>query len=241
VRLSLKSLQLFSAIVEQKSITKAARASNIALAAASRRLTLLEQEAGIRLINRTSGGVELTAAGASTLFHVRRILQQIEDLQAQLADYGKGVRGVISVHVNTSALLQYVPKDLGTFAALHPDIKVSLQERWSSEIVEAVRAGTADIGIVLSQKAAEAKRPLRLRVQVKSFEGVCRMVQAGLGVGILPQGAVKEMVKGMSLKLVPLSDRWADRKMYICVRDPKDLSQVAWQLVEHLREKASVV
>jgi DNA-binding transcriptional LysR family regulator len=292
MRISLKSLELFSTIAEQKSITRAARASNIALAAASRRLTLLEQEAGIRLFNRSNSGAELTPAGMSALSSVRRILQQIEELKVLLMDYGKGVKGVVRVYANTSALLQHVPADLGTFAALFPDIKIHLQERWSSDIIQAVRDGTADVGItmespeatgltlyeyrtdhlaavtprsqalprriafaklldfdlvtlessttmlrLLSHKAADEKRPLRLRVQVKSFEAVCRMVQAGLGIGILPQGAVREMVKGMNLKLVPFTDKWANRTMYICVRDPGDLSLVAWQLVEHLRGK----
>jgi|SRR5579871_239430 len=289
MRFSLKTLQLFAAIVEQRSITRAARASHIALAAASRRLTEFEQEAGTRLVNRNRTGVELTAAGRSALFHVQRVLQELEELRIQLLDYSKGVKGVVHIHVNTSALLQYVPKDLGTFSELYPDIKILLREGWSSDIVQAVRDGSADVGIVmegadtlgltayeyrtdhlavvalrsmtlprkimwsqlleldlvtlessasmlrlLSDKAMQEKRPLRLRAQVKSFEAVLRMVQAGLGVGILPQGAVQEMVKGMNLKLVPIDDAWAERKMYICVRDPRQISMVAWQLVEHL-------
>ncbi|MEO6018519.1 MAG: LysR substrate-binding domain-containing protein, partial [Polaromonas sp.] len=63
------------------------------------------------------------------------------------------------------------------------------------------------------QAALAANRPLKLRMQVRSFDAVCHMVASGLGVAILPKGATLPMVKSMKLGWRPLSDAWAQRRL----------------------------
>ncbi|RYX96083.1 MAG: LysR family transcriptional regulator [Comamonadaceae bacterium] len=65
------------------------------------------------------------------------------------------------------------------------------------------------------QAALAANRPLKLRMQVRSFDAVCHMVASGLGVAILPKGAILAMVKNMNLAWRPLSDGWAQRRLLI--------------------------
>lgn len=55
-------------------------------------------------------------------------------------------------------------------------------------------------------------------MQVQSFEAVCRLVAAGQGIGVLPRGAVDNLKQTMKLRAIALSDGWADRQMYVCVR-----------------------
>ena len=86
----------------------------------------------------------------------------------------------------------------------------------------------------LMRAAASVNRPLRLRVQVWSFEAMCRMVQAGLGVGVLPRKAAEMFSASHELRLVPLTDDWATRQHLICVRELKTLPAHARRLVEHL-------
>ncbi|WBY01039.1 LysR family transcriptional regulator [Ramlibacter tataouinensis] len=74
---------------------------------------------------------------------------------------------------------------------------------------------------------------LRLRVQVQSFEAVCRLVAAGQGIGLLPKGAVKALKHSMKLRLIDLTDDWANREMYVCVKKGR-LSPPVTQFVEHL-------
>jgi DNA-binding transcriptional LysR family regulator len=73
-----------------------------------------------------------------------------------------------------------------------------------------------------------------LRIQVKSFEAVCRMIESGLGIGVLPKGAADNFVGSMNLKLVRLEDTWAERRMLVCVQTLDRLSLLARRLVEHL-------
>jgi DNA-binding transcriptional LysR family regulator len=71
-------------------------------------------------------------------------------------------------------------------------------------------------------------------VQVKSFDVLARMVQAGLGIGVLPEAATAAFARPMGLRLISLTDAWATRRMYVCVRQYASLPAPARQLVDHL-------
>jgi DNA-binding transcriptional LysR family regulator len=291
MRPDLASLTLFIRIAETKSITKAAAACHIALAAASRRVSQLEDQFGVELLHRTPRGVELTPAGEALLFHARQMMERVDQMRAEISDYTMGAKGVVRMQANASALAQYLPEDLAAFSATHPAIKVSLGEERSSAIVAALLAGHTDVGIVMegaegadaiqlydyradtlvcalpvkhplraktlafnqlldhdfvglesntvisrlcAHQADLAGKPLRLRVQVKSFDVVARLIQAGLGIGVLPEAAVKVYAKSMGLRFIRLSDAWAQRRMFVGVRDYRLLPAAARQLVDHL-------
>ncbi|HVK42394.1 MAG TPA: LysR substrate-binding domain-containing protein [Phenylobacterium sp.] len=87
----------------------------------------------------------------------------------------------------------------------------------------------------LSAKAVREGRPLRLRVQLRSFDAVCRLVECGVGVGIVPETTARRAAKTMSLGVVTLADDWALRDLTICVRALDELAPYARQLVESLR------
>jgi len=290
MRPDLASLALFVRIAETRSITKAAQAGHIALAAASRRVSQLEDQFGVQLLYRTARGVELTPAGNALLFHARQMLGKVDEMRAEISDYSKGAKGIVRVAANASALAQYLPLDLAKFAAAHPAIKLALGEERSAAIVEAVRTGATDVGIVMEgadapglelydyredvlcavmprkhpvrarklafarlldhdfvglegntvisqillAQAARAGKPLRLRVQVKSFDVVARLVQAGLGIGVLPEEAALAFAKPMGLRLVHLTDGWARRRMFVCVKQYASLPSAARLLVDSL-------
>jgi DNA-binding transcriptional LysR family regulator len=90
---------------------------------------------------------------------------------------------------------------------------------------------------LLSDQAAVAMKPLRLRVQVKAFASQCRMIESGLGVGVLPEGAARPFVGALKLRMLQLADLWAVRKMYVCVRDYDLLPAIAKRLVDHLSKR----
>jgi DNA-binding transcriptional LysR family regulator len=87
----------------------------------------------------------------------------------------------------------------------------------------------------LADKASRVGRPLRLRVQLRSFDAVCRLVERNVGVGIVPETTVRWAEKTMAIKAVELTDPWALRDLSICVRDYKALPPYARQLVDHMR------
>jgi DNA-binding transcriptional LysR family regulator len=87
----------------------------------------------------------------------------------------------------------------------------------------------------LTGKAAQVGKQLRLRVQLRSFDAVCRLVECNVGVGIVPETTARRAALSMAIKAVELTDPWAARDLKICVRDMKTLPPYARQLVEHLR------
>jgi DNA-binding transcriptional LysR family regulator len=74
-----------------------------------------------------------------------------------------------------------------------------------------------------------------LRIQLRSFDAVCRMVERNVGVGIVPASTVRWAAKTMAIKAIDLTDPWAPRELTICVRDFGALPPFARQLVEHMR------
>lgn len=77
-------------------------------------------------------------------------------------------------------------------------------------------------------------RRLNLRIQVGNFEAACRLVEADVGVGILPHSAARRHAQSMAIAIVPLTDDWALRQMQVCVRSLQALPAFARDLVDLL-------
>ena len=284
------SLALFARVAETHSITKAASASHIALAAASRRMSLLDHQFGIKLLERSARGAELTPAGRAVLYRARLILSQVDQLRAEVAEFAGGTKGHVRIQASASAISQSLPGDLATFAAAAPHVAIDLEERASGEIAQAVREGATDVGILmegtvleglehfeyevdrlvvvvprnhplrgksilfsatleydfvglerdtaisrlLTDRAAVAQKVLRARVLVRSFAAMCKIVESGLAIGVLPEGAARPFLSTMKLRIIRLGDTWATRHMYVCIRDYQTLPAIARKLFDHL-------
>ncbi|HEY2758900.1 MAG TPA: LysR substrate-binding domain-containing protein [Pseudolabrys sp.] len=90
----------------------------------------------------------------------------------------------------------------------------------------------------LAEKATRVGRAIRLRVQLRSFDAICRLVECNVGVGIVPETTVERTAHTMAITAVALADPWAQRELTICVRDENALPPYARQLVDHLRASA---
>jgi DNA-binding transcriptional LysR family regulator len=88
--------------------------------------------------------------------------------------------------------------------------------------------------LFLLQKADAANKSLKIRIQMGTFEAVCRMVQAGIGVGVVPESAANRYAESMSVRIVPLREEWAVGQLKICVRSLKLLPAFARDLVQQL-------
>jgi molybdate transport repressor ModE-like protein len=148
LRFDLTDLRLFLHVAEAASITHGANRSNMALASASERIRAMEDALGAPLLERRRRGVQLTPAGVALLQHARIITQQLERMRGELTEYAKGLRGHVRLLSNTAATAEFLPAALGGFLLAHANIDVDLEERPSGEIVRAVAAGLADVGIV---------------------------------------------------------------------------------------------
>lgn len=87
----------------------------------------------------------------------------------------------------------------------------------------------------LADKAARLGSSLNLRVQLRSFDAVCRLVEAGVGVGVVPQSTAARVAQAKPLSVIELEDDWAVRDLTLCVRRFADLRPYAQDLVRSLR------
>jgi len=296
-RIDLTSLQLFVAVCELGSIGRAAEREFLAASAVSKRLADLEAAVQTPLLLRHSRGVRPTPAGESLLHHARTVLFGLERMQGELDEYAGGVRGHVRVHANISAIVGFLPEDLGHFARSYPHIKVDLQEHLSGAVQYAVREGAADLGIchlgaaagatalearsyrsdrlvlavpeghalagregvrfdevldwdivglhanssislAMRAAAATAGRPLRQRIQVTGVDAMCRMIDNGLGIGLLPDRAFTFLQGVGRLRAIALDEPWAERQLSLVARDFSALPVSAQLLAEQLAAQA---
>ncbi len=95
-------------------------------------------------------------------------------------------------------------------------------------------AGTA-LQETLDHHAARFSRRLKMRVRLNNFDSIARMVESGIGVGVLPETAARRYQQSMAIEIVPLTDAWAPRHFIICVRSFASLPPQAKWLVEYLK------
>lgn len=148
MRFDITDLRLFLATIEGGSITRGADRSALTLASASARIRGMEEALGAPLLERGRRGVVPTSAGRALEYHARLILAQIERMQGELAEYGRGLRGHVRLMSNSAALAEHLPKPLADFLVNHPQIDIDVDEQPSHAIGEAVARGSADIGVL---------------------------------------------------------------------------------------------
>jgi len=168
------------------------------------------------------------------------------DLEERLSDEivgliaeGVGDVGIVAGTVEVGALETY-PFRSDRFVVVaapgHPLAQrnmVRFAEVLEYDIVGLERSSSLQRFLV--SKAAREGRPLKARVQLRSFDAVCRMVEAGVGVGVVPQTTARRAARTMSLALIDLADDWALRELTIVVRAASDLRPYARELVAALR------
>lgn len=286
MRFDLVTLNLVLAIADTRSITRGAERENLALAAASKRLSDLEARLGVSLFDRHARGVLPTEAGRALLRHIRGLNASLHALESEVVEFSRGIKGHLRLVANPSAIAEHLPADLAAFATAHPGIRVSLEELTSTEVQAAVAEGRADAGIfvgpatepaleawpyrdgqlailvptghVLARKAGagpgpSAKkpghgfdalldfdivglhagtaaheqmleraralgRPLTARMQVHGFDAIAQLVEAGLGVAVLPAVVAERYAKVFRVQPLVLREDWARRQYLLAVR-----------------------
>ena len=86
----------------------------------------------------------------------------------------------------------------------------------------------------LAQVTDGLGKPLKLRIQLSSFDAMCRMIGAGVGVGIVPESAARRNQAAMGISLIELTDAWSVRERYVLARKRDALPRYAKSLIATL-------
>lgn len=148
--LDLTSLRYFVAVCESGNISRAADKEHVVPSAVSKRLTQLEVDLGVSLLERQRRGVSPTGAGEILLEHSRAILASAHRIAHDVASHGTDVRGHVRLLGTVSSIAESLPDDVAAFMKIpaHREIKVDLHEGLGRDIARSVREGNASLGIL---------------------------------------------------------------------------------------------
>jgi DNA-binding transcriptional LysR family regulator len=202
----------------------------------------------IRVLSNTNALTEFLPEALSSFLashpHVSVDLEErLSDEIVGLIAEGVADLGVVAGTVDTSALETFpFRKDRFVLVvardhALAKRTKIAFAQVLDHDFVGLDRSSA--IQRFLADKAARIGEPLRLRVQLRSFDAVCRLVECKVGIGIVPDTTARRVSRTMAIATVALTDPWAVRELTICVRSLGELPPYARELVEHLRVGAT--
>jgi len=153
LKYDLTDLKVFLAVVEEGNLSRGALRCHLAPSSVSVRIRALEASFGTALLDRTGRGVSPTSAGLVLAENARLAIAQLEQMHAALQPFANGVTGRVILFANNNAISSFLPDDLAKFFQAFPSVRVSLEERNSSEIVSALVEGRCDVGIVVVETA----------------------------------------------------------------------------------------
>ena len=141
------TIQLVLAIAEEGSISRAADRMNLAVAAASRRVSELEQQCGTRIFQRVPHGAKVTEAGRRLLDHIRQLDSLILRLKDDAHAISQGLDGHLLIGAPKTAIIQFLSGDIARIARHYPGITIQLVEENSKVVQQLLRDRVIDIGI----------------------------------------------------------------------------------------------
>jgi DNA-binding transcriptional LysR family regulator len=144
----LRRLRYFLAVAEERNFTRAAERLHVAQPALSRQVRELERELGVELLSRTTHKVEPTEAGRMLLERGPGLLDAADSLWRGVRAFADGRMGSISLGYGMSAGYDTAPQLLLAMGEEAPGIEVSARVMVFADIVDAVAAGTVDVGLV---------------------------------------------------------------------------------------------
>lgn len=145
--MNIAQLRTFITVVEHGSFSEAARAMGISQPAVTMQIQSLESEVNATLLDRRYRGVDLTEAGQALLPHARQVLQQIDEAHESIASLSGTISGRLTIAASTTPGVYLIPRLLGAFLSAHPEVGVNIMVRDTSDVVELVESGKAQLGV----------------------------------------------------------------------------------------------
>jgi DNA-binding transcriptional LysR family regulator len=152
--MNLKSLKLFCDIVGKRSFSRAATENGVSQSSASQIVNGLEEELGVRLIDRTRRPLVLTPEGQLYYEGCRRIVQHYFALEEQVRTLHEEVAGRVSVASIYSVGLSHMNRLVQAFLRAHPRANARVQYQHPHRVAELVEAEQVDLGVVSYPKSS---------------------------------------------------------------------------------------
>jgi DNA-binding transcriptional LysR family regulator len=197
--LDLRRLEVLREVAAHGSFSAAAFALRYTPSAVSQQMALLEQEAGVPLLERHSRGVRLTPAGDTLLRHAEAAVGHMRAAREELDALAGLRRGRLATAAFGSAWSDLVPRAVATFQRAHPEVELVLSEADPRESLAALRAGGLDLALVFEPNAADPSHRVAVRVEPLAEDPLVVVLPAGHRLARRPAVALADLA----------AERWA--------------------------------
>lgn len=149
--MNLRQLEVFVAVIETGSFSRGALATSLTQSTVSQHIAALEDEAGLRLLDRGGRGVLPTQAGKLYLRHARRVLAECRALRTALAEFNGLQQANLTLGASNIPANYLVPRILPQLASSYPGVRLSMQVGDSQAILERLSANECELAVVGSR------------------------------------------------------------------------------------------
>lgn len=153
MKIDFDGVQAFVVVAELSGFGKAAEQLHVTQTALTRRIQKLEAYLGLKLLDRTTRRVQLTAVGREFLPQARALVQDMTSAVERLKDMSQHGRGHFTLACIPSMSSHVLPPLMGDYARSHPGNRIRLLDGSSFEVREAVLSGQAELGIAIQGEA----------------------------------------------------------------------------------------
>lgn len=151
MNISTRQLRAFMALAAERNFTRAAAACHLSQPAFSALIRQLEESLGVRLFERSTRHVELSAEGEEFERSARRVLAEFDAALRGMHERAARERGRVSIALLPSLAADWLPQVLAGFRAEHPGIELEVADVLSEPCIELVRSGRADFALAATR------------------------------------------------------------------------------------------
>jgi len=145
--MDIRQLRYFIAIVEEKSISAAARRLHLSQPPLSQQLKAMEEELGALLVERSGKRLEVTEAGKALYTYALQLDQLMEEAKMEVKEVGNGANGRLTIGVNTFSVAG-LPEILLQFQKQYPKVTYNIQQNESAHLCQLVRDRAVELAFI---------------------------------------------------------------------------------------------
>lgn len=155
MNVTLRQLRIFRAIAENRNFSRAGDQIGLTQPAVSRAMAELEDQLGLKLLDRTTREVVLTDAGQSLALRLPRLLDELDQTLLEVKGLAQARRGKVRVASSPTLSANLMPACIAECAQREPAIQLVLLDRIQQDVLDSVRRGEVDFGVVVEPSAMD--------------------------------------------------------------------------------------
>ena len=157
---SLRQLRIFVTVANARSFSRAGEMIGLSQSAVSHSVKELENQTGVRLLDRTTREVVLTEAGQQLALRLERLLDELNSTLRDVGRLGQQLSGTVRVAASQTISAHLIPQCIAEGNHRYPEIDFVLHDRPQQWVLESIRQGDVDFGIVIDPGQVECESVL---------------------------------------------------------------------------------